>query len=46
VGFVNYLRSGEPPVPWAETHELMRLVIAGIESREQGGRKVLLSEVE
>jgi predicted dehydrogenase len=46
VGFVNYLRTGEPPVPWAETQELMRLVIAGIESREQGGRKVFLSELE
>jgi predicted dehydrogenase len=46
VGFVDYLRTGIPPVPWAETHELMQLVIAGIESREQGGRKVFLSELE
>jgi hypothetical protein len=46
VGFVNYLRTGLPPVPWAETRELMQLVIAGIESREQGGRKVFLSELE
>jgi predicted dehydrogenase len=46
VGFVDYLRTGKPPVPWTETQELMRLVIAGIESREQGGRKVFLSELE
>jgi predicted dehydrogenase len=46
VGFVDYLRTGTPPVPWSETRELMRLVIAGIESREQGGRKILLSELE
>ena len=46
LGFVSYLRTGEPPVPWAETRELMQLVIAGIESREQGGRKIYLSELE
>lgn len=43
--FVAYLRTGVPPVPWAETRELMQLVIAGIESREQGGRRVFLSEM-
>jgi predicted dehydrogenase len=42
--YVRYLRTGVPPVPWAETRELMQLVIAGIESREQGGRKIFLSE--
>lgn len=46
LGFVGYLRTGQPPVPWAETRELMQLVIAGIESREQGGRRVDLSELE
>jgi predicted dehydrogenase len=45
-GFVSYLRTGVPPVPWAETRELMQLVIAGIESREQGGRRVFLSEMD
>lgn len=44
--FVGYLRTGVPPVPWAETRELMQLVIAGIESREQGGRRVFLSEMD
>ena len=46
VGFVDYLRTGKPPVPWEETRELMQLVIASIESREQGGRRVFLSEMD
>lgn len=46
VAYVSFLRTGERPMPWSETVELMRLVIAGIESREQGGRKVMLSELE
>lgn len=45
VSFVNWLRSGTPPVPWAETRELMQLVIAGLESRQQGGRRILLTEL-
>ena len=43
--FVGYLRTGVLPFPAAETIELMQLVIAGIRSREQGGREVLLSEI-
>jgi hypothetical protein len=46
LGFVSYLRTGVSPVPFEETRELMKLVIAGIESREQGGRKIYLSEME
>jgi predicted dehydrogenase len=38
--FIDYLRTGERPFPFAETVELMRLVIAGLESREKGGREV------
>ncbi len=45
VDFVGYLRSGARPFPWTETEELMRLVIAGIWSREQDGREVFLSEI-
>jgi len=45
VDFVGFLRSGIPPFPFSETEELMRLIIAGTWSREQGGREVLLSEV-
>lgn len=42
--FVDWLRTGDRPVPWAETRELMQLVIGGIESRAQQGAVVSLSE--
>lgn len=44
--FVDYLKTGNPPVPWEETRELMQLVIAGIESRDQGGRIIYLKDME
>lgn len=44
--YVGFLRSGSPPVPFAQTRELMQLVIAGIESREAGGTEILLSSFE
>ena len=44
VKFVEYLRTGERPCPFAETEELMQLVIAGIESRKRGGAEVFLEE--
>ena len=37
--FVDYLRTGARPFPFAETVELMKLVIAGIRSRGEGGRE-------
>jgi len=43
--FIEYLRTGVRPFPFAETVELMKLVIAGSRSREEGGREVLLSEI-
>ena len=43
--YVHYLRTGIKPVPWEETKELMQLVAAGIKSREEGGIKINLSEV-
>ena len=43
--FVRYLRTGVEPVAFEDTVELMKLVIGGIQSREQGGRKILLSEI-
>ena len=43
--YVHYLRTGVKPVPWEETKELMKLVAAGIKSREDGGIKINLSEV-
>jgi predicted dehydrogenase len=43
--FVQYLRSGHSPVRFDDTVEIMKMVIAGIKSREHGGRKVELSEI-
>lgn len=43
--FIQYLRTGERPFSFEETAELMAIVIAGIRSREEGGREVLLSEI-
>ena len=43
--FVQYLRTGARPFPFSETVELMKMIIAGIRSREEGGREVLLSEI-
>jgi predicted dehydrogenase len=45
-GFIDYLRTGVRPFPFDETVELMKLVIAGLRSREEGGREVFLEEVE
>lgn len=42
VDFVRYLRSGIPPFPFSETEELMKIIIAGIESREHGGIEITL----
>jgi len=44
-GFISYLRTGVRPFPFSETQELMRLVIAGIKSRNEGGRKIMLSDL-
>ena len=43
--FIQYLRSGILPFPFSETVELMKMVIAGIKSREEEGREVLLEEI-
>lgn len=40
--FVRFLKTGVRPYPFAETEELMRMVIAGIQSREQGGVEIFL----
>lgn len=44
--FVNFLRSGEYPFPFSETDELMRLVIGGIESRNNHHRIINLKEFD
>jgi len=43
--FVKFVRTRVRPYPFDETIELMKLVIAGIRSRKEGGREVLLSEI-
>jgi len=43
--FVDFLRTGVRPFPYQETEELMKLVIAGVRSREQGGREVRLAKI-
>lgn len=43
--FVEYLRTGEMPFPFDETSEQMKIIIAGLRSRSEGGRTVLLSEI-
>jgi len=45
VAFVDFLRTGRRPYPFDQTIELMAVIIAGIRSREQGGRLVELREV-
>jgi predicted dehydrogenase len=42
--FIGYLRSGRHPFEFAQTIELMKLVIAGIRSREQGGKRIFLGD--
>jgi hypothetical protein len=44
-GFVQYLRTGKRPFPFYETVELMKLVIAGIRSRDTGGVEVFLDDI-
>lgn len=44
--FVNWLRTGIEPFPFEETVELMKLVIGGLRSREEGGREVFLDEIK
>ena len=43
--FVAYLRTGELPFPFEETIELMKLIIAGVRSRNENGRCVMLNEI-
>lgn len=45
VAFVEAVRTGQPPVPFEQTDELMRLIIAGIVSRNEGGRRVAIEEI-
>lgn len=43
--FVDFVEFGKEPYPFEETIELMEIIIAGIRSREEGGRLVTLDEI-
>lgn len=43
--FIVFLRTGMCVVPFEETEELMKMLIAGIRSREEDGREVKISEI-
>jgi predicted dehydrogenase len=45
LAFVDLLRTGHRPLPFADTVELMAVIIAGIRSREQGGSPVAIADV-
>jgi predicted dehydrogenase len=45
VAFIDMLRTGKPPLPFAETVEMMAVIIAGIRSREQGGTEISVPEL-
>ena len=45
VAFIEMLRTGRPLFDFAQTLELMALIIAGIRSRESGGKAILIRDV-
>ena len=45
VSFVEFIRSGTSPYPFADTIELMALLIAGLSSRAENSRRVDVAEI-
>ena len=45
VAFIEFLRTGTRPLPFAETVELMAVIIAGIRSREQDGAVIQVADI-
>jgi len=43
--FVKYLRTGVRPYPFEETIEMMKIIIAGIKSRDEGGKEIFLEDI-
>ena len=41
--FIDFLRTGDRPFPHAETEELMRMLIAGVRSRERRGEETMVN---
>lgn len=44
--FIQYLRSGELPFAFEQTIEQMKIIIAGIRSREEDGKKIELKDIK
>ncbi len=45
VAFIDFVRTGEAPFPFAETIELMTVIIAGLRSRAEQSRRVEITEI-
>jgi hypothetical protein len=45
VAFIEMLRTGQPPFAFQQTVELMAILIAGIESRNNGGERISIASV-
>jgi len=45
VSFVEFVREGVAPYPFAETVEYMAVLIAGLRSRNEGSRRVTVGEI-
>jgi len=43
--FITYLRTGREDHPFADTVEMTKILIAGIRSRIEGGRRVYITEI-
>jgi predicted dehydrogenase len=43
--FVEYIHTDNLPFPFEETKELIKIVIAGTKSREQGGAEIFLKDI-
>lgn len=43
--FVNWLRTGIEPFPFSDTVELMKLVVGGLASRKEGGKRIFLKDI-
>lgn len=44
--FIDYAMGGDPDFPFSETVELMKIIIAGIESRNKNGEEIFLSDID
>lgn len=45
LAFLDYVRTGRPPYPFAETVEYMAVLMAGLRSRNEGSRRVAIAEI-